>query len=522
VAFDDWDEDALRFRIDMGHDEIARKRMRAALDRARGAKGDRLAELCRVLVDGKQAEFSHQVELETGLNVLNDSQRQAVSFALAAQDLAVIHGPPGTGKTTTVVELIVQLVAEGKTVLACAPSNLGVDNLLERLIAAGVDAVRIGHPARVLPSLRERTLDLLLEADPDVRLARKYVRQAHTLRDKAARYTRAKPEPGARREMRAEARSLMEDANRIEQQVIRQILDRAPVLCATTTAINSEILGQRRFDVAVIDEACQSTEPGCWIPLLRCDRLVLAGDHCQLPPTIVSQQAKREGFDESLQQRVIAQHGKSIARRLEIQYRMHAQIMRFSSDEFYEGSLQADESVAEHVAGGLEGATEDVRLGQPLYFVDTAGAGYNEETEEQGESLLNRREAALVQRAAGCLRRLGIAPSNIGIITPYAAQVRHLRKLIDWEKLEVDTVDGFQGREKEVVLISLVRSNDRSEVGFLKDVRRMNVALTRARRLLMVIGDSGTIGGHPFYGRMLDYFEAHGAYTTVWDESLFE
>ena len=523
VAFDDWDEveDDATFRLDLASDEIARKRQRAALDRARGAQGDRLAELCRVLVKGRTPDVLPPPDLSFESKELNQSQREAVAHAMAARDVAIIHGPPGTGKTTTVVELLRQAVETGETVLACAPSNLGVDNLMEKLVAAGTNAVRIGHPARVLPAIRERTLDMLVEADPDVRLARKYARQAHALRDKANRYTRAKPEPGARREMRTEARQLLDDANRIERQVIQQILNRAQVICSTTTALNSELLGQRRFDLAVIDEACQSTEPGCWIPLLRAERLVLAGDHCQLPPTVISAIAKREGFDESLQQRLLKLHGAAIARRLDVQYRMHERIMRFSSQQFYDGELTADDSVAAHTLAELPDTTDDHRLGNPLVFVDTAAAGYDEEREEKGESLRNPREAELVTTITNCLSGWGVPENAIGVITPYAAQVRLLRKMITGEAIEVDTVDGFQGREKEAIVISLVRSNQKSQVGFLRDVRRMNVAMTRARRMLIVVGDSATIGGHPFYQEMLDYFERQGVYGTVWDDTLF-
>ncbi|MBW3599613.1 MAG: AAA family ATPase, partial [Planctomycetes bacterium] len=285
------------FRVDLSNDEVARRRQRQAMERARSAAGDRLAHLREILLGEKPPEFaaSEKSHSEPFDPSLNESQLAAVRHALAAHDAAVIHGPPGTGKTTTVVELIRQAVARGEKVLACAPSNLGVDNIFERLLAAGVRAVRLGHPARVLPALRQNTLDLMVEAHPDIRLARRLVREAFALRDKADRYTRARPAPGARREMRAEARALLDDARRLEAQVVAQVLDSASVLCATTTGIDSEILGQRTFDLAVIDEACQSTEPGCWIPMLRCDRLVLAGDHYQLPPTVVSLDAQREG-----------------------------------------------------------------------------------------------------------------------------------------------------------------------------------------------------------------------------------
>ncbi len=312
---------------------------------------------------------------------------------------------------------------------------------------------------------------------------RKLAREAYALRDRASKHMRAKPAPGAKREMRQEARDLLADARRLEAQVVEQALDSAAVLCATTTGLDSEILGQRAFDLAVVDEACQSVEPGCWIPLLRCQRLVLAGDHCQLPPTIVSAEAQREGFGVSLLERLMRAEGQKISRRLDVQYRMHAAIMRFSSDEFYEGGLLADASVGERLLCDLPGVARNELTSTPLEFIDTAGAGFDEALEPDGESRLNEQEAALVCRKVAALLDAGLAPRDLAVIAPYAAQARLLRELLAAHAgLEIDTVDGFQGREKEAVLISLVRSNPAGEIGFLSDARRMNVALTRAAK----------------------------------------
>ncbi len=505
------------FRLDLSNDEVARRRQRQAMERAASASGDRLAHLREVLLGKKAPEFTTEVEFEPLDSSLNESQRAAVRHGLSARDVAVIHGPPGTGKTTTVVELIRHAVQRGEKVLACAPSNMGVDNIFERLLAGGVRAVRLGHPARVLPALRQNTLDLIVEAHPDIRLARKFAREASALRDKADKYTRAKPAPGARREMRAEARALLEDARRLEAQVIAQVLDSAEVLCATTTGLDSEILGQRTFDLAVVDEACQSTEPGCWIPLLRAQRLVLAGDHFQLPPTVVSVAAQKEGFGVSLQERIVSLFDGVVSRRLEVQYRMHEDIMRFSSQELYENSLRADEAVRHHVLADLPYIASNEITTSPVHFFDTAGAGWDEELEPDGESRRNRGEAEFVVSRVLELLDAGLAPTSIAVIAPYAAQVRLLRSLLTIEGLEVDSVDGFQGREKEAVVISLVRSNPQGEIGFLGDVRRMNVALTRARRKLLVVGDSATVGHHDFYRRMLEYFESISAYHTIWE-----
>lgn len=521
VALARWLEpqsDRPTYRLDLSSDEVARDRQRYALQRARGAEHERLAELRAVLLGERQPTFNPQGPTDPASR-LNASQNAAIAFALSARDVAIIHGPPGTGKTTTVCELIRQAVARGDKVLACAPSNLAVDNLLERLLSHKLNAVRLGHPARVLPELRDHTLDLMVENHPDLKVARQLVREANQLRNKASRYTRAKPEPGAKQQMRAEAKQLEFDAAHIERQVVAHLLDRASVLCVTLTGLDSELLGARQFDLAVIDEACQSTEPACWIPLLRSHKVILAGDHFQLPPTVVSREAERAGFGVSLQERLIGLFGSAkVSRRLTEQYRMHAAIMGFSSTEFYDEELIAHEAVASHRLCDLPDVETSPLTETPLTFIDTAGAGYDEELEPDGESRRNPEEANLAVKQVESLIAAGLSAADIAVISPYAAQVRLLRSKLDHADLEVDTVDGFQGREKEAVVISLVRSNANGEIGFLGDERRMNVALTRARRKLIVIGDSATIGGHDFYQRLLTYFESHGAYKTVWEE----
>jgi superfamily I DNA and/or RNA helicase len=521
VAFNeppDEGRSAAAYRLDLAPDEAARLRQRQALDRARSAHDDRLAELGRVLLGEAAPSFGPAPDLTPLDAALNESQAEAVRFALSAADVAVIHGPPGTGKTTTLVELVRQAVRRGQRVLVCAPSNLAVDNLLERLVAFGEKALRLGHPARVLPGLREHTLDLLVEDHPDVRQARKFVKEALALFRQAGKWTRAKPEPGSRRDMRQEARALLADARRMEAQAVESVLNSTPILCATTTGLDSEVIGQRCFDLLVLDEAGQSTEPGCWVPLLRADRVVLAGDHCQLPPTVVSPEAARQGFGVSLLERVVALFGDEVTRRLVVQYRMHEAIMDFPSRQFYGGTLRADPSVATHRLCDLPGVESNALTESPVEFIDTAGAGYDEEREPDGESRLNPQEAALVARKVRALLAAGVAPEGVAVIAPYAAQVRRLRELLPVAGLEIDSVDGFQGREKEAVVLSLVRSNAEGEVGFLADVRRTNVALTRARRKLLVVGDSATLSALPFYRELFEHFESAGAYHTVWEE----
>lgn len=521
VALNQWpefeDERAL-FRIDLSGDEVARLRQQSALDQAAAARDGRLAHLRQILLGELEPRFGPLDSAFTAFNPdLNPAQHEAIALALAAEDLAIIHGPPGTGKTTTVVELIRQAVQRGDRILACAPSNLAVDNMFERLLAAGESVLRLGHPARVLPTLRDHTLDVMVEQHPDVRLARKLMRDAHALRSKAGRYGRTGLDRQTRREMQREARAMLHDARRLESQTVQRLLAQAQIICATTTGLDEQLLGDMTFDLAVVDEAGQSTEPGMWLPVLRTQRLVLAGDHCQLPPTILSQQAAAEGFGVSLMERLQNDFSGRISRRLVRQYRMHRQIMAFSSAEFYDNSLEADDRVAAALLTDEPSVQPDELTCCPIHFIDTAGAGFDEELEPDGKSRRNVHEARLVCELVAELQTLGLAAADIAVITPYSAQVRYLREALADESLEIGSVDGFQGREKKVVIISLVRSNPEGDIGFLGELRRMNVALTRAQRKLLVIGDSATITYEPFYQRLVAYFEEVGAYHSVWE-----
>ena len=528
---DDEIPDEAKWRLDLSPDEVSRLRQQDALRRASAANSDRLAELRAVLLGEREPEFDELREGEapaeplthgspgTSPPHLNDSQNEAIHFALAAKEVAIIHGPPGTGKTTTVAELIRQAVARGDKVLACAASNHAVDNLLEKLLRLGEEPVRLGHPARVVPELRERAIDILAEKHADARQARKVAREASALFRTADKWTRDKPERGEKAALRREARELLGEARKLESLAIERILDDAKIVCATLTGLDSQLLGQRRFDLAVLDEACQSTEPASWLPLLRADRLVLAGDHCQLPPTVVSPQAAEDGLAVSLMERLVGLFGSKIAKLLTVQYRMHAAIMGFSNAEFYEGELIADASVIGHRLCDLDGVRAEPLTELPVQFLDTAGASYDEELEADTESRFNRQEASLAAKKVRALVEAGVQASQIAVIAPYRAQVRCLRELLAGVSgLEIDSVDGFQGREKEAVIISMVRSNPEGEIGFLADVRRTNAALTRARRKLIVIGDSATLANHDFYQRLLTYFETIGAYSSVWEE----
>lgn len=508
------------FRLDRFSDEISFQRQRQGLEKASQAANSRYADLRDVLLGLRPPAF-HAIDAPIPINAsLNAGQWEAVLLALSAEDVAILHGPPGTGKTTTLVELIGQITRTGQRVLAVAPSNLAVDNLFEKLLAAGEKTVRIGNPARVRSELRQFTLDAQVENHPDYKVAHKLIREAYTLLERTSKYTRAKPEPGERRAKRQEARQMLADAHKIEDQVVTSLLNHARVVCATLTGLDREMLKNERFDWCIMDEASQCTEAAAWAPLQIADRVVLAGDHMQLPPTIISAQASAAGFNVSLLERLIFQLGKDAASRLSVQYRMHQQIMQFSSKEFYEEELVADASVRDHLLQDLPGVLSNELTGSPIDFIDTAGASYDEGTDPDGDSRYNLQEADLVLKKVQALLASGLAASEIAVISPYSAQVRLLRERLKGPDVEIDSVDGFQGREKEAVIVSLVRSNREGQIGFLEDVRRMNVALTRARRKLIVIGDSATITIHPFYQRMVTYFESIGAYHSIWEEQV--
>jgi KaiC/GvpD/RAD55 family RecA-like ATPase len=543
VAVDHWISGS-HFDLDLSTDEVSRNRERAALQSVSMARG-RLAELRQIVLGDFGTQFGGRrqprfdaVRPLAAADELNPSQREAIQFALSARDIAIIHGPPGTGKTTSVVAFIREAVVRGEKVLACAPSNTAVDNLLERLVDCGQRVVRVGHPARVMEELQSHTLDALVETHDNMRVVKDLLRQAEALYQKADRYTRTKPARGAKHDMRREAKQLKAESRQLERQAIHDLLDSADVICATTT-IDEEVLGDRRFDWVVVDEACQCTESACWIPLQRGERILLAGDHLQLPPTVISTEAAEQGYARSMMQRLVELYGSAITRQLDLQYRMHEQIMRFSSRQFYDDSLVADLTVRHHRLSDLPCVASLPLTDEPMIFIDTAGADYDEELEPDGASRRNPAEGRLVFEKVRQLIEAGVSGEDIAVIAPYAAQVRWLRQhaadfaigleaveidtatidAFEINSLEIDTVDGFQGREKEAVVISLVRSNREGEIGFLADIRRMNVALTRARRKLIVVGDSATLGGHPFYAALLDYFQTIGAYRTVWEEA---
>jgi superfamily I DNA and/or RNA helicase len=448
---------------------------------------------------------------------LNQYQRDAVVKALAAKEVALIHGPPGTGKTTVLVEIVRQAVAKGARVLASAPSNIAVDNMLEKMLDTGLKVVRMGHPARILDSLRHATLSALVAEHPDQKYIEELdVQRAHLVRQLQRAHDRVMGWD-ERHSIQKEINKLWREARDMEFAIGKQILATADVVLSTHGGI-AKTIAKKPFDLLIMDEASQATEPLSWIPITQAKKVVFAGDALQLPPTIYSEEAKKKGLGTTLFERLQKLLPEDVQTLLRIQYRMHETIMGFSSQQFYNGSLQADESVRAHTIEELPGIQPSTVTGKPLMFVDTVGAGYEEAWNDLLESRENVGEAKLALYLYQQLRDSGVPAKSIALLTPYVAQARMLKQLAGYEEgIEIGSIDGYQGREKEAIILSLVRSNDRGEVGFLGDTRRMNVGMTRARRLLIVLGDSSTLSRHPFYLKFIEYADAHDAHHSAWE-----
>lgn len=548
VAFDDAPPGFVYrkgLRIDLFVNDITFQRMIEAVKRFKRLPRLRMAKLLGLT----PPEFSQPKQLEFSNGTLNASQREAVVQSLAAHDFFLIHGPPGTGKTITCIEIIAQLVKRNYRILAAADSNVAVDNLVERLDTLGMNVVRIGHPARVIPALRRRSLDYLVQDDPDYIEAQELRARAFELKARLQEDAAVVPEMRWRRglsddaimELARQSRTvrgipveklkgmqrwlkvkhriekLFMRARELEEQAVESVLEDAEVICATNSTVGAEILKDKRFDVAVIDEATQATEPSALIPVLKATRFIMAGDHKQLPPTILNEEAARGSLAKSLFERLLEAYGDRIRVMLDVQYRMNEAIEAFPNREFYGGKLRAHDAVRgrnlrEIVPRSADSFLEAADL-KPFLFIDTGGdPAFRERTRYGSTSKENPGEARLVKAAAERLIQLGIPPQEIAVISPYDDQVSLLRNLIPVEGLEIKTVDGFQGREKEVVIVSFVRSNDHGEIGFLRDLRRLNVSLTRAKRKLVLIGDATTLASDACYQRLIESAKAVDGY----------
>ena len=519
----DWASDG-KLGIDLLFDDNTYEEMQQALQRASAlAEDSRKGRLVRVLTGVDAPRFGAPggaAEAPTS-SALNASQQAAVQKILAAEDLAIVHGPPGTGKTTTLVQAIKALVArDPQKVLVTAPSNTAIDLLSERLAEAGLNVLRVGNPARVSERLSALTLDSRMATHPSVKDIRQLRRRASEFRDMAHKYKRqfGKAEREQRKALLDEARKIMKDVENTERYILEDLLARTQVVAATLVGATHYTIRELHFGTAVIDEAGQALEPACWIPALRAERLVLAGDHLQLPPVIKSEEAARRGLGETLLEKCVARYPEAVTL-LEEQYRMHEVIMGYPSKVFYEGRLRAHPLVAGRLLPGES----------PLVFVDTAGCGFEEK--QEGNALSNPEEAAFVFRH---LTRLveTLAPQygpgafpTIAVISPYRLQVQLLKEQLDHapvlqayrDSISVNTIDGFQGQERDVVYISMTRSNNDSRIGFLSEIRRMNVAMTRAKKRLVVIGDSATLSQSTFYAEFIEYAQTQGEYRSAWE-----
>jgi predicted DNA helicase len=534
----DWVLDGGKLGIDLTFDEVSYREMDQALGDVIGARGNRLAELRDVLLGARPARFrAPHVDDLFYPSPLNDSQQAAVRHVITAQDVGIIHGPPGTGKTTTLVQAILETIRRERRVLVCAPSNTAVDLLTEKLAERGVNVIRMGNPSRVSDLLLAHTLDARVMAHPSYSQMRAMRQTADQYRDKANELSRQNVRHlgfearQQRQQFRDEARQLFLQADDLERYITEQVLESVQIITCTLVGASNRNLRHLGFDTVFIDEAAQALEPGCWIPIAKGQRVILAGDHHQLPPTVKSEKAAREGLRETLFEKCI-QRQPGTARMLNLQYRMHQQIMSFSSERFYGGQLQAHGSVRD---AGLEAYDPCFAPELPVEFLDTAGFGFLEVTIPESRSTANPEEAdLLLRRLVELLKPCDAAahpedPLTIGVIAPYRAQINCLKDAIELNEqlngllqqrlLSVGTVDAFQGQERDIIAISLTRSNHLGDIGFLSDIRRMNVGMTRARRKLLLVGDSSTLSVHPFFKDLLAFVDRIGGYRTAWETS---
>lgn len=521
----DWSRDG-KLGIDAVFDENSYEEMQYALKLAstQVEKRDE-GHLVNILLGEKKPSFHGNVPQRVN-HKLNPSQQAAVHKIIAANELAVVHGPPGTGKTTTLVQAIKELVQQNdQQLLVVAPSNTAVDLLSEKLTDEGLNVVRVGNPARVSERLMSLTLDSRMATHPDMKEIKRLKKRANEFRDLAHKYKRnfGREEREQRKALFAEARTINKQVENMEQYIIEDVLAKANVITATLVGANHYTVRNLKYSTVVIDEAGQALEPACWIPILKAKKVVLAGDHCQLPPTIKSMEAAQNGLSETLLEKTVALHPESVVL-LEEQYRMNEVIMGYSSLTFYENKLKAHPSVAHHTL-----FPED----DPLSFVDTAGCGFEEKLE--GTSISNPEEASfLLKHLSELVIKLNEQYSltgfpNIAVISPYKHQVEVLKEqLLHSSAMEpflnsiaVNTIDSFQGQERDIVYISMTRSNTESVIGFLSDIRRMNVAMTRAKKKLVIIGDSATLSQLPFYADFINYTQQRNAYQSAWEFNYF-
>lgn len=494
-----------RLGVQLYFDETSYRLMFEALQQVMSARNNRLADL-RDLFHGPQPLSWFQFQ-PVRFPWLNPSQEAAVNRVLHAKDVAIVHGPPGTGKTTTLVEAIYETLHRENQVLVCAQGNMAVDWISEKLVDRGVSVLRIGNPTRVNDKMLSFTYERRFEAHPDypqLWIIRKAVRELY-----------ARGRKGAEREaVRQKINSLKDRATELEIRIHAALFGEARVIACTLAGSANRLLAGQKFGTLFIDEAAQALEAACWIAIRKADRVVLAGDHQQLPPTVKSPQALRAGLGRTLMQALVANKPEAVSL-LQLQYRMNEEIMHFSSQWFYNGRLQAAPEVK--YRGLLEFDT-------PIEWIETDALDSPEEFVGENYGRINKPEAELtIAQLKVYITKIGRERFleeriDVGVISPYKAQVQYLRQLLRRDEffkpyrhaLTVNTVDGFQGQERDVILISLVRANEEGQIGFLGDLRRMNVAMTRARMKLIILGNAATLTRHTFYRQLYAYVKQVG------------
>ena len=486
--------------VQLYFDETSYRLMFEALKQVISARNNRLAEL-RDIFHGPRplSVFSFQ---PVRFPWLNRTQEDAVNKVLHAKDVAIVHGPPGTGKTTTLVEAIYETLHRENQVLVCAQSNMAVDWISEKLVDRGVSVLRIGNPSRVNDKMLSFTYERRFESHPDypqLWSIRKAIRELYSQLRKASN----------RESVRTKINSLKDRATDLEIRINESLFSEARVIACTLAGSANRVLVGQKYGTVFVDEAAQALEAACWIAIRKADRVILAGDHCQLPPTVKCVEAARQGLGHTLMQAVVKNKPDAVSL-LKVQYRMNDAIMRFSSDWFYGGMLQSAPEV---------GYRSILDFDTPIEWVNTEGMDCNEEFVGDSYGRINKAEAELsVGQLKNYITKIGRERFleeriDMGLISPYKAQVQFLRQLLKKDSffkpyrsaITVNTVDGFQGQERDVILISLVRANEEGQIGFLNDLRRMNVAITRARMKLIILGDASTLTRHPFYRKLYGY-----------------
>lgn len=495
--------------VQLSFDATSHRVMREAIHQVANTDDKKLQHLRNVLIGQEMPSF--RTEQPIPFPWLNQSQQKAVMKVICAHEVAIVHGPPGTGKTTTLVEAIGETLRRETQVLVCAQSNAAVDWIAEQLLARGISVLRVGNPMRVSDNLLEATYERRYEAHPDY-LELWAIRKAE--REAKAKLSSKHSSASERRSASNNLNKLRGRRTELEIRINEDLFAQSRVIACTLIGTQARVLERKHFSTLFIDEAAQAFEAACWAAIIKADRVILAGDHCQLPPTIKCFEAEKQGLSKTLMEKV-AKEKPSCVELLTMQYRMHEDIMRFSSEWFYNSQLKAAPEVARRTV---------LELDSPLVWIDTAKLGFEEQENPLSQSRLNTSEGLLlVKTLRDYIRQLGMDRMinervDFGIISPYKSQVQLLRKLVRQSsflkpiqsQISVNTIDGFQGQERDVILISMVRGNDEGRIGFLNDLRRMNVAITRARMKLIVLGDTATLSHHGFYKKLIEHISENG------------